>query len=102
MMPLISATYMMPRILQKQKIKQKDRKKEKIMFYFITHFFPFYLRIPVIHTKEPMYVNVQDVRKWISDANATTEGLPVKSNTQSKKPSNEKQLILFPIKKNKD
>ena len=80
--------------------KTKDKAKRKK--WYLNPILSPYFRIPVIHTKEPMYVNVQDVRKWISDANATTEGLPVKSNTQSKKPSNEKQLILFPIKKNKD
>jgi len=81
--------------------KTKDKAKRK-KWYLNPILSPFF-RIPVTHTKEPMYVSIQDVRKWMSAANTTTEDLPAKSsNIQPQKPTNENQLFLFPTKKNKD
>ena len=60
--------------------KTKD-KKPRIKWYLKPIFSP-YFKIPEQHTKEPMYINVKQARKWLMEANAIS--------------GEKRQLSLFP------
>lgn len=75
--------------------------KEKRIKWYLNPILSPYFKIPVQHTKEPMYVAIQDVQNWLVIAGVRDGGLTPEKKKITAKTSTEEsaQIPLFPLNK---